>query len=312
MPSIAATYPASSPPLGAPPDEPLDRAQLDRRLFKRYLDARDPVDRDAIVERFLPLARQLAARYQRPEEPFDDVFQVACFGLVKAVDRFDVQRGVAFSSYAVPTIMGEIKRHFRDRTWAVRVPRDLQELALRVDRVAGELTRELGRQPSVDEVAGAIDDSPEDVLEAMQAASAYRATSLDTPRPTGDDEPGETLGDGVGQIDDGFHTAEQRAVLQALMRSLTPREREVVRLRFEEDLTQAAIGERIGVSQMQVSRVLRQALARLRTLASDKGDGHLEDRTGAHASRERRLGTAAGSSRISQSSAYGSLSWRRR
>ncbi|MEA2267770.1 MAG: polymerase sigma-B factor [Solirubrobacteraceae bacterium] len=247
--------------------EELDRAHSDRRLFRRYEDDRDPVDRATIVERFLPLARQLAARYQRPEEPFDDVFQVACFGLVKAVDRFDVDRGVAFSSYAVPTIMGEIKRHFRDRTWAVRVPRDLQELALRVDRVVAELTRELGRQPSVDDVAAAIDACPEEVLEAMQASSAYRATSLETPRAGGDDEPGDTLGDTVGIVDDGFSRAEQRAVLQSLLRSLTPREREVVRLRFEEDLTQAAIGERIGVSQMQVSRVLRQAITRLRTLA---------------------------------------------
>jgi RNA polymerase sigma-B factor len=244
-----------------------DRARSDRRLFSRYVDAHDPMDRDAIVERFLPLARQLAARYQRPEEPFDDVFQVACFGLVKAVDRFNLERGVAFSSYAVPTIMGEIKRHFRDRTWAVRVPRDLQELALRVDRVVAELTRELGRQPSVEEVAGAIDVEADEVLEAMEASSAYRATSLETPRSGGDDDPGDTLADSVGTIDDGFARAEQRAVLDALMRSLTPREREVVRLRFEEDLTQAAIGERIGVSQMQVSRLLRQALARLRTLA---------------------------------------------
>src|SRR4051812_40183505 len=263
-PRVAATNHLTRPP---PPPDDVDRAQSDRRLFRRYVDAHDPVDRDAIVERFLPLARQLAARYQRPEEPFDDVFQVACFGLVKAVDRFDVERGVAFSSYAVPTIMGEIKRHFRDRTWAVRVPRDLQELALRVDKVVAELTRELGRQPSVDDVAHAIDVEPEDVLEAMQASSAYRATSLETPRATGDDDPGETLGDSVGHIDDGYDRAEQRAVLHELMRSLTPREREVVRLRFEEDLTQAAIGERIGVSQMQVSRVLRHAVARLRTLA---------------------------------------------
>jgi RNA polymerase sigma-B factor len=252
-------------------DEPVDRARSDRRLFLRFVDAHDPVDREAIVERFLPLARQLAARYQRPDEPFDDVYQVACFGLVKAVDRFDVGRGVAFSSYAVPTIMGEIKRHFRDRTWAVRVPRDLQELALRVDRVVTELTRELGRAPSVDEVARAIDAEPEEILEAMQASSAYRATSLETPRAGGDNEPGDTLGDSVGIVDDGFHRAEQRAVLHALMRSLTPREREVVRLRFEEDLTQAAIGERIGVSQMQVSRVLRHAIARLRTLARVEG-----------------------------------------
>ena len=254
-----------------PPDPPphgdRDRARLDRRLFERYTDEHDPVDRDAIVERFLPLARQLAARYQRPEEPFDDVFQVACFGLIKAVDRFDAERGVAFSSYAVPTIMGEIKRHFRDRTWAVRVPRDLQDLALRVDRVADELTREIGRAPTVEEVAQGIDADPEEVLEAMQASSAYRATSLETPRSGGEEDPGDTLGDTVGIFDDGFTRAEQRAVLHALVRSLTPREREVVRLRFEEDLTQAAIGERIGVSQMQVSRVLRQALARLRALA---------------------------------------------
>ena len=250
-----------------PIHQEMDRARSDHRLFQRYGDDRDPVDRDAIVERFLPLARQLAARYQRPEEPFDDVFQVACFGLVKAVDRFDATRGVAFSSYAVPTIMGEIKRHFRDRTWAVRVPRDLQELALRVDRVIAELTRDLGRQPSVDEVADTIGALPEEVLEAMQASSAYRATSLETPRAGGDDEPGDTLGDTVGIVDDGFARAEERAVLDALMRVLTPREREVVRLRFEEDLTQAAIGERIGVSQMQVSRVLRHAIMRLRTLA---------------------------------------------
>jgi RNA polymerase sigma-B factor len=144
----------------------------------------DPVDREAIVERFLPLARQLAARHQRPEEPFDDVFQVACFGLVKAVDRFDVHRGVAFSSYAVPTIVGEIRRHFRDRGWAGRVPRDLPEPALRVDRVIGELTRVLGRRPLVG-VAREIDAQPEDVVEAMHASSAYRATSLETGRPRG-------------------------------------------------------------------------------------------------------------------------------
>ena len=187
--------------------------------------------------------------------------------LVKAVDRFDVERGVAFSSYAVPTITGEIKRHFRDRAWAVRVPRDLQELALRVERVGAELTRELGRAPSVDEVARAVHVEAEDVLEAMEAATAFRATSLDTPRPSGDEEAGATLGDTIGRAEDGYDRAEQRALLSDLMRSLTQREREVIRLRFEADLTQAQIGEIIGVSQMQVSRVLRQAIARLRVLA---------------------------------------------
>jgi len=255
-----------SPPLRA---ESEDRATADRRLFDRYLDARDPIDRDAVVERFLPLARQLAARYQRPEEPFDDVFQVACFGLVKAVDRFNVERGVAFTSYAVPTITGEIKRHFRDRAWSVRVPRDLQELALRVERVVADLTRDHGRQPSVPEVAEALGIEDEDVLEAMQAAGAYRATSLDTPRVTDDDRSG-TLGDSVGVEEDGYARAEQRALLHELMRSLTPREREVIRLRFEEDLTQAAIGQHVGVSQMQVSRVLRQAVAKLRALAQSQ------------------------------------------
>jgi RNA polymerase sigma-B factor len=250
------------------PSHELDRRYADQRLFERYVGARDRIDRDAIVERFLPLARHLAARYQRSDEPFDDVFQVACYALVKAVDRFDPRRGVAFSSYAVPTITGEIKRHFRDRTWAVRVPRDLQDLALRADRVIGELSRELGRQPTVEEVARAIDGEPEDVLEAMEASSAYRASSLETPRTVGD-ETADTLGDSIGATDDGFDRAEQRAHLHALMRGLTPRQRDVIRLRFEDDLTQAQIGECIGLSQMQVSRVLRQAIARLRSIAED-------------------------------------------
>ncbi len=139
---------------GPPPRS--ERAQDDRALFARYLDTRDPVDREILVERFLPLARQLARRYQRPEEPFDDLFQVACLGLVKAIDRFDLSRDVAFSSYAVPTILGEIKRYFRDRTWSVRVPRDLQELALRVDRKVAELSTDLRRTPTVPELAEAL------------------------------------------------------------------------------------------------------------------------------------------------------------
>jgi RNA polymerase sigma-B factor len=269
---VAVTDTTPSPDLG-PHGHPA-RARDDRRLFDRFTDARDPLDRDAIVERFMPLARQIAARYQCPEEPFDDVFQVACYGLVKAVDRFDVGRGVAFSSYAVPTITGEIKRHFRDRAWAVRVPRDLQELALRVERIRAELARDLGRAPSVDEVARAGDVTAEDVLEAMEAATAYRATSLDTPRPSGDEEAGASLGDTVGSTEDGYDRAEQRAFLSDLMRSLTPREREVIRLRFEADLTQAQIGEIVGVSQMQVSRVLRHAIGKLRALARQ---GQAED-----------------------------------
>src|SRR5512132_4216884 len=162
------------------------RAEQDRALFARYLDQRDPVDREMLVERFLPLARQLARRYQRPEEPFDDLFQVACLGLINAIDRFDLERQVAFSSYAVPTILGEIKRYFRDRTWSVRVPRDLQELALKVDRVVANLSLDLHRQPTVAEIAAQIGYEEEDVLEAIEASGAYRATSLETPRGTDD------------------------------------------------------------------------------------------------------------------------------
>src|SRR3954465_5145095 len=152
--------PAASP--GRPPGA--------RALFGRSLAPRDPVDREMLVERFLPLARQLARRYQRPEEPFDDLFQVACLGLVKAIDRFDLGRDVAFSSYAVPTILGEIKRYFRDRTWSVRVPRDLQELALRVDRKVSELSTDLRRAPTVSEIAEAAGIEEEEVLEALEAS----------------------------------------------------------------------------------------------------------------------------------------------
>jgi RNA polymerase sigma-B factor len=246
--------------------------QADRRLFERFAATRDPADREAIVERFLPLARQLAAPYYRPGEPLDDVYQVACFALVKAVDRFDPGRGRAFTSFAVPTIVGEIKRHFRDRTWAVRMPRDLQESSLRVDRVVADLTRTLGRQPSVDDVADAMDLEPEDVLEAMQAGCAYRASSLDAPRAGGDDEDDGTLGDTLGTVDDGFARAEDRVLIAHLTRCLPVRERQILRLRFGADLTQAEIGERIGVSQMQVSRILRRALARMRTLAAAGDD----------------------------------------
>src|SRR4051794_231126 len=268
---MTATTPPSGPADAGDPGNgraarPVDRAAEDRALFERYLDRRDAVDREVLVERFLPLARQLARRYQRPEEPFDDLFQVASLGLVKAIDRFDLSRDVAFSSYAVPTILGEIKRYFRDRTWSVRVPRDLQELALRVDRKVTQLSTDLRRQPTVSEIAEAIGIDEEQVLEALEASGAYRATSLSLPR-SNEDEAGETLGDTVGTSEEGFGLAENRATLEQLMRAVTPREREVLRLRFEEDLTQAEIGERIGVSQMQVSRIIRQSIARLRTVA---------------------------------------------
>src|SRR3954463_16682565 len=181
MRSVTPPRPASDAGGDERPARGTERSSEDRALFERYLDRHDPVDREMLVERFLPLARQLARRYQRPEEPFDDLFQVACLGLVKAIARFDLSRDVAFSSYAVPTILGEIKRYFRDRTWSVRVPRDLQELALRVDRKVSELSTDLHRQPTIGELAGALGLDEERGLEALQGAPAHRTTALPPP-----------------------------------------------------------------------------------------------------------------------------------
>ena len=256
--------PRSATPNGRVGVGDASRVAQDRALFARYLDQRDPVDRDMLVERFLPLARQLARRYQRPDEPFDDLFQVACLGLINAIDRFSLERDVAFSSYAVPTILGEIKRYFRDRTWSVRVPRDLQDLTLKVERAVTELDRALHRKPTIDEISAEVGADAEDVLEALEASGAYRATSLQTPWGA-DDDSGDTLGDAIGHQERGFAQAEDRATIEHVMRVITPREREVLRLRFIEDLTQEEIGERVGVSQMQVSRIIRQSLARLRS-----------------------------------------------
>ena len=215
-----------------------------------------------VVGRFLPLARQLAAGYAHTNESFDDLFQVACLGLVNAVDRFDSDRDIAFSSFAVPTILGELKRHFRDKTWSVRVPRDLKELGLRIERASEHLTAELGRAPTVDEVADAVGAAREVVLDARHALSAHHAGSLEESRSGRHHD--DALLAVLGCDDDGYDGVEQRMLLDGLLRCLTARDREVVRLRFEHDLTQAMIGEGLGISQMQVSRILRRSLDRLR------------------------------------------------
>jgi RNA polymerase sigma-B factor len=248
------------------------RAQEDRRLLVRYHEQGDPAAREQLVQRFLPLARQLARRYQRGGEQLDDLVQVASLGLLKAIDRFDPARETAFSSFAVPTILGELKRHFRDKGWAVRVPRDLQELAVKVDRVGDDMGRELGRAPTPAEIAERTGSTLEQVLEAREASGAYRAVSLDRPR-TDEDEDGDSYADAVGVEDPGFRLAEASATVERLMRVLSDREREVLRLRFEEDLTQSEIGARVGVSQMHVSRLIRQSIARLREEADRPESG---------------------------------------
>src|SRR3954462_12356305 len=174
------------------------RAREDRRLLNRYHHQGDTAARDELVERFLPLARQLARRYQRGNEPLDDLIQVASIGLVKAVDRFDPSRGSAFSSYAVPTILGELKRYFRDAGWAVHVPRGMQERVMSVNQAMTRLARDLGRSPTPSEVAEAVGGDPEEVLEAMEAAIAYDAVSLDAPTRKSGDEPAETYAESVG------------------------------------------------------------------------------------------------------------------
>ena len=240
------------------------RARETKRLFER-LRAGEPGARDALVARFMPLARQLARRYQRTNEPFDDLLQVASIGLVKAVDRFDADRGVAFSSYAVPTILGELKRHFRDSGWAVHVPRGVQERVLKVDETVSKLSGRLGRAPSVAEIAAAMEVTVEQVLEALDAAHAYDAVSLEASR--GGDEEGESRVESLGADDERFELIECGVTINPTLQALPERDRLVLALRFAEDLTQSEIADRIGVSQMQISRILRRAIARLQAVA---------------------------------------------
>jgi RNA polymerase sigma-B factor len=231
----------------------------DRELLRRWHEDGDREAREQLAERMLPLARSLARRYANKGEPLDDLEQVASVGLLKAIDRFDIAREVKFATFAVPTIAGELKRHFRDRGWMLRVPRDVQELNARLARVRDRLTRELGRGPSVPELAAGVQASTEQVLEALSAADAYRTLSLDEP-----------LADGVGPLDalgsddENFERTEQRLLLRRGFDGLEPREREILRLRFFEGLTQREIADRVGISQMHVSRLIRRSVEALR------------------------------------------------
>jgi RNA polymerase sigma-B factor len=244
-----------------------DRTREDRRLLTRYHEHGDLAARDELIARFLPLARQLARRYQRGNEPLDDLIQVASIGLVKAVDRFDPSRGAAFSSYAVPTILGELKRYFRDVGWAVHVPRGMQERVMSVNQAMTRLARDFGRSPTAGEVAELLDEPLEQVLEAMEAAIAYDAVSLDAPSRVTDEEGADTYADSVGAVDERYELVEYAAAIAPTVKALPERDRLVLRLRFDEDLTQLEIAQRIGVSQMHVSRLIRRALTRLRTVA---------------------------------------------
>jgi RNA polymerase sigma-B factor len=238
-----------------------DSAALDEQeLLRRYHEEGDLEARDVLVERMLPLVRRLARRYANRGESLDDLEQVGSLGLIKAIDRFDIYRELKLSTFAVPTILGEIKRHFRDRVWSLRVPRDLQELNARLSKEVDRLTNRLGRSPTIEELAAASHTTAEHVLDAMQGAQAYSAVSLD--EPTG--EGRQAAADLLGTEDEAFAQAERRELLRLGLDALPAREREILRLRFFGGLTQREIADRVGISQMHVSRLIRRSLDDMR------------------------------------------------
>jgi RNA polymerase sigma-B factor len=230
------------------------------------------------VRRHLPLARTLAARYARTQEPFEDLFQVASLGLVKAADRYDPERGAAFSSYALPTILGELKRHFRDKGRSIHLPRGLQELVLRVQRAEEELSLRTGRSPTVLEIADHLKLDTEAVLEALEAITARNASSLDAPLEADPGEETATAHDMIGREDEGYALVEASSSLAGAVRRLRRTDRAVLELRLSRGMTQSEIAKHIGVSQMQVSRILRRATEQLReTMAFDDMTSALDD-----------------------------------
>lgn len=229
--------------------------------YRRHGDSRA---RDELIVRYLPLVYGVSRRYCQRGEQMEDLVQVGCIGLIKAIDRFDLDRGVALSTYATPNIIGEIKRYFRDKGWAVKVPRSLLELNMRLEQVTGVLATSSHRAPTVDELAEAVDASPEEVLEAIEAGRSRSSLSLDQRLSCGGDEDDRSPLEAIGQDDDGFRVAETRITMEPGFASLCHRERAILHQRFFEGLTQSQIAANIGVSQMHVSRLIRRALAKVR------------------------------------------------
>lgn len=254
---------AKEPTPGAPP-RPSEQLADENELLRRYAKNRDPAIQEEIVRRFLPFARSLALRYRGGTEQIDDLVQVANLGLVQAINRFDPDRGAAFKSFAAPTILGELKRHFRDRVWNLRLPRGLQERILKLEGVTSELTADLERPPTVPELAAAMEIDQVEVLEAFEALQTRRTLSFDQPVAVVGTPDEGTVGDQVGREDARFAGVEDRAAVEASLPGLTEREVLALRLRFVEEMTQSQIAERIGCSQVHVSRILRGALQRLR------------------------------------------------
>jgi RNA polymerase sigma-B factor len=253
--------------LAATRDVSPSERRSDHILLLRYSERRSPELLEQLAERFMPLARSLAMRYHGGGEPLEDLVQVASLGLVKAIEGYDPSLGKPFNAYAVPTILGELRRHFRDRVWNLHLPRSLQEATMRVDGAVDKLTELNGRSPTVGEIAAHLEVDTEDVLEAMGAAEARRTLSLDAPRRGEDGETSAAI-ESVGSEDPGYDRVE--AELASATADLSDRERLILELRFQQGMTQSEIGERLGVSQMQISRLMRRALRTL--LDSVRGD----------------------------------------
>lgn len=263
MPELATTPSSSNLRTAATNGDGLDE------LFERWQRHGDESARAALLERFMPLARSLARRYGRSSEPLEDLVQVASLGLLKALDRYDAERGHPFQSFAVPTILGEMRRYFRDAGWALHVPRGAQERALKVRGAQERISSEQGRAPTVGQLAEYLELDTEDVIDALQAIQAYETISLDAPRPGSDgDSAGVSFGESIGDEDGRYELVELDVMVSAALAHVPAREREILRMRFVEDLTQTEIAERAGISQMQVSRLLRRSLERLRTLTN--------------------------------------------
>jgi len=252
------------------PPHPGEGLASERELWERFARRRDPSTREELVRRYLPFAKNLALRYRGASESFDDLLQVASLGLVNAVDRFEPSRGTPFTAFASPTILGELKRHFRDRVWTVRVPRGLHDRMAEVDKAISELTVELQRSPSVGEIAERLGVEPTEVLEVLEANHNRRPLSLD--RPVGGDEEESPASEWVGDEDGNYELVDDKLALEEVLPHLDDRERLVLRLRFVEDMTQSQIAERIGHSQMHVSRILRRTLERIREEVGEQGD----------------------------------------
>jgi RNA polymerase sigma-B factor len=235
-------------------------------LALRWRQHGDDAAREELLTRFLPLARKLAGRYANPHEPLEDLVQVATVGLLGAIDRFDPDRGVRFPAFAVPTILGELKRYFRNTGWSVHVPRGAQEMALRVDRAARHIAARSGRHARVEEIAEYLEVTSEDVLTGLDAGTAHYSISLDAPVSAGDGEEPDALGDSIGRDDDRYALVETAAALSAAVARLPYPERRALALRLDEDMKQTEIAKELGCSQMQVSRLLRRAASRLREM----------------------------------------------